>query len=253
MKPKWFIARVGVRHQIGFTLVELLVAIAVIASLVAMLLPALNKAKVRAQRVQCVSNLHQQGLACVMYVADNADRFPNVQNIPDLTYYSWGGKEGNEVPVTGNQLRLLNPYIGKSGLVTTNEAGAARAFLCPSDNGARAGVWRDRLPTVFDNHGSSYLYNASANSNERTLGLMMRRSSDIKSSTKIILANDFSANCYFGFDSFGTVFQFMYWHDKGRLGYGNVLFVDGHVNYLGLKSAEPDFRRGANWSFVWSD
>lgn len=238
-------------QRAGFTLIELLVVIAIIAILAAMLLPALGNAKEKARRVQCISNLRQQGLACALYLEDNADRFPNVQNIPDLTYYSWGGKQGNEVPVTGNQLRLLNPYIGKSGLVTTNEAGAARAFLCPSDNGAKAGVWYDRLPTVFDNHGSSYLYNASANSNDGSKGLMFRKVSDIRNPVKIILADDFAFNCYFGYDSFGAVFQYMYWHNKTKLGYGNVLFVDGHVSYLQVTHDAPDFRRGSTWSFVW--
>lgn len=72
----------GSNRRRGFTLIELLVVIAIIAILAAMLLPALSKAKQRAERVQCLNNLRQLQFAWIMYADDNNDFLaPN----PDLS------------------------------------------------------------------------------------------------------------------------------------------------------------------------
>jgi prepilin-type N-terminal cleavage/methylation domain-containing protein/prepilin-type processing-associated H-X9-DG protein len=240
-----------IRLRQGFTLIELLVVIAIIAILAGMLLPVLAKAKEKGRRIVCAANLKQQGLACTMYLADNTERFPNASNNVVDTWDSWGGSAGT---LRVKPLRLLNPYVALNKPVTTNESGAAEAFHCPSDNGSTKGLADGFKPTIYRKFGTSHFYNASANSMEGAAsGLMLRKAPDIKKPSKIILANDWSCNAYFDSSGSGAVFEYMYWHDPKRLGYGNVLFVDTHVSYLQITPRSPDFQRGRGWSFVWND
>src|SRR5882724_3262716 len=63
-------------NEQGFTLIELLVVIAIIAILASMLLPALAKAKTKAQGIGCMNNNHQLALSWIMYTVDNQEKVP---------------------------------------------------------------------------------------------------------------------------------------------------------------------------------
>jgi prepilin-type N-terminal cleavage/methylation domain-containing protein len=118
------------KHASAFTLIELLVVIAIIAILAAILLPALAKAKQKAQQTACLSNFKQLGVALRMYTDEHNDRLPPGQRNWGLLWGQYGGYGTFLSDLDGTLPNYIYSYMGVAA--PSPETNIINCMVCPA-------------------------------------------------------------------------------------------------------------------------
>jgi prepilin-type N-terminal cleavage/methylation domain-containing protein/prepilin-type processing-associated H-X9-DG protein len=222
----------------AFTVVELLIVIAIIAILAAILLPVLGKARASAQRTTCLNNLEQINHAIQLYANENSDLLPMITNTTDSDP-GFGDGSGTNLFVFFYKPLVMN-YLGLQGAPSSHD----KVFACPADTfvyfNAPPAFHAESLHDQLDSYYSSYAYNGFGEDPDDLPGLPDGAASPppglygcklaaITDPSKTVLVAEASAFLPFA------------WHDSARpppgaYGFNNarsvVSFADGHVSYI---------------------
>ncbi len=257
----------------GFTLIELLVVIAIIAILAAMLLPALAKAKEKANRIACLSNLRQWGLSLNMYLDDSSQVFPDF-SIANSTPGARSGYDQDNILWTdlasfaaggyGNSawFNALPPYVLQKPLWQyaanpTNFVGGRNVFNCATATFLPAEV--DPLTRVAFSYGINF-----KGTNGATPASSPFKATVVAHSSAFVFFSDVRANSgetpFYGANPLndlgaprGSLNHLSSRHAAGA----NLTFLDGHSAYFkytymayqkGTKIGDPG-QPDVNWSY----
>lgn len=212
--------RTHLKVKAGFTLLELLGVIAVIAILAALLFPVLKSAKDRARRIVCMNNLRQINLGLRMYSDDSNDKAPRTPGTTNFPGLNWSGYK-----------KLMKSYVGFNGAASPQD----KLFACPADTFYYdvAGSFQ-YVPKGLHEQSPDYLSYAFNGGNARTNanapGIAGRTLSSIKNPARTVLVAESPAFIPYS------------WHEPKTPapngapmfdGAKNMVsFVDGHVSNI---------------------
>ncbi len=200
------------RRQHGFTLIELMVVIGILAVLFAVLLPTFLTTRMTAVRTTCLSNLKQLGAAVEMYAQDNGEHYPHCSGNEERA--SWTEHPQYPDGTAATHLRfLITPYVKSEPL-----------FHCPADTGAYAFGFDDETP-LYQRIGTSYFWNVLKEHDSPVPLVNGRPVSAVDEPTETRLLWDYGYNWHFQRTTESLFRVTPLWQQ-------NAVFADGHVKAL---------------------
>ena len=248
MKPRFSFER-------GFTLLELLMVLAIVVILAALLFPAISAAKAKAQRTVCMNNLRQLNLGIHLYLDDQNNGSPGNTNALHSPFVSWT-----------DYRQLINNYVG----IKSASSGHDKVFACPADrffydlSRSARGYVSQPMHEQFDHTFTSYAFNAgqftapsrtnAAFTVTNNYGIAGQRLETVSHPAKTVLLAEAP-----GFLPYS-------WHQPKRpFSKDNAMFadardmlcfVDGHVSYMKIyfagKKISWAYNPPAEYDYQWS-